>query len=93
MTDSELLGLKHGDKVRISPGITERMDPVTSHMVKSFAGHEGRVYDRPSKTIEGKRVIRVTVSGETWWYPAEALEFTDKFTPASADELGSFIGF
>ena len=92
MTDSELLGLKHGDKVRISPGITARMDPVTSHMVK-FAGREGMVYDLPSKTVEGKRVIRVTVSGETWWYPAEALEFADRFTPASADELGSLIGF
>lgn len=93
MTDSELLTLQHGDKVWISPGITERMNPVTSHMAKSFAGREGMVYDLPSKTDEGKPVIRVTVDGETWWYPAEALEFADRFTPASADELGSLIGF
>lgn len=93
MTDSELLTLQHGDKVRISPGITVRMLPVTTHMVKSFAGREGMVYYSPSKTEGGKRIIRVTVDGETWWYPAEALEFADRFTPASADELGSFIGF
>lgn len=92
MTDSELLTLQHRDKVWISPGITERMDPVVSSMVK-FAGREGKVYGLPSKTDEGKQIIRVTVDGESWWYPAEALEFADRFTPASADELGSLIGF
>lgn len=92
MTDSELLTLQHGDKVWISPGITARMNPVVPSMVK-FAGREGMVYDLPGKTDEGKRIIRVAVSGEMWWYPAEALEFADRFTPASADELGSLIGF
>lgn len=92
MTDSELLTLQHGDKVWISSGITARMDPVVSSMVK-FAGREGTVYGLPIKTDGGKQVIRVTVDGETWWYPAEALECTDRFTPASADELGSLIGF
>lgn len=92
MTDSELLTLQHGDKVWISPGITVRMDPVTPHMVKLFAGREGIVYQAPKKHRE-KQIIRVRVDGETWWYPAEALEFTDRFTPASADELGSLIGF
>lgn len=92
MTDSELLTLQHGDKVWISPGITTRMDPVVSSMVK-FAGREGMVYDLPGKTDGGKDIIRVRVGGETWWYPAEALELADKFTPASADELGALIGF
>ena len=93
MTDIELRTLQDGDKVWISPDITERMTPITSHMAKSFAGREGVVYQTWSTFGGDKPVIRVMVDDETWWYPAEALEFSDRFTPASADELGSFIGF